>query len=40
MKTKLFYGLAALTAIAALAAPVAAMDITKEWTSVKPPPVP
>jgi nicotinamidase-related amidase len=40
MKTKLFCGLAALTAIAALAAPVAAMDITKEWTSVKPPPVP
>ena len=40
MKTKLFCGVAALTAIAALAAPVAAMDITKEWTQVKPPPVP
>jgi nicotinamidase-related amidase len=38
MKTKLFYALAA--ALAALAAPVSAMDITKEWTTVKPPPVP
>ena len=46
MKTKLFCGhavptaIVALAAIAALAAPVAAMDITKEWTQVKPPPVP
>jgi hypothetical protein len=38
MKTKLAYALAA--ALAALAAPVSAMDITKEWTTVKPPPVP
>jgi len=43
MKAKLFYALATLTAIAGIAgiaAPVAAMDITKEWTQVKPPPVP
>src|SRR5271154_2173688 len=40
MKAKLFCGVAALTAIAVLATPVAAMDITKEWTQVKPPPMP
>jgi nicotinamidase-related amidase len=40
MNTKLFCRVAALAAIAALAAPVSAMDITKEWTQVKPPPVP
>jgi hypothetical protein len=32
MKTKLFGSIAALAAIAVLAAPVSAMDITKEWT--------
>src|SRR5258705_12972998 len=40
MITKLCGSTAALAAIAALAVPVSGMGITKEWTQVKPPPVP
>jgi len=38
---KSFCGMTALAAVAALAVmPASAMDITKEWATVKPPPVP